>query len=244
MKKSELIGAILEVEPENKVAKSSRAGQPELTRELAAVKRRRATRERHTAVPGACVFRIESEELKSWKILLKDGRQSSLQLGKKAPHVGEVVPFDDGSAVVIGEVDDGLTITAGDLSVRDTIDSRQIYTTPNGTNVVFKRIQAGRIVLWSYKTQTEIMTGAHIELERTGRRAQPVAQKKRRMTQKILASWLISQNPSMTSSELTALMEGSFPSAQVGARHGPHYLSLSKSGKLPEAPDTDPRTWE
>ena len=63
------------------------------------------------------------------------------------------------------------------------------------------------------------------------------------MTQKSLSAYLIAANPSITGVELTTLLREAFPLARVEGRHGPHYLSLSRTGKLPEASEDDPRTW-
>ena len=45
--------------------------------------------------------------------------------------------------------------------------------------------------------------------------------------------------------ELDAELIAAFPQHQVGARHGRHYLSLARTGKLPEAQafEDDPRRW-
>ena len=63
-------------------------------------------------------------------------------------------------------------------------------------------------------------------------------------TQQQLAAWLIHSNPIIDSGELTARLAVAFPppAYRVGARHGAHYLSLYRTGKL-DVPDSDPRDW-
>lgn len=39
-------------------------------------------------------------------------------------------------------------------------------------------------------------------------------------------------NAKITGADVTALLAAGFPSAKIGARHGPHYLSLARTGKL------------
>ncbi len=63
-------------------------------------------------------------------------------------------------------------------------------------------------------------------------------------SQRQLAAWLIHSNPSLTADQLTSRLADAFPAPayNVGARHGPHYLSLYRTGKL-EVPESDPREW-
>lgn len=63
-------------------------------------------------------------------------------------------------------------------------------------------------------------------------------------TQWQLAAWLIHSNPSLTASQLTAELAVSFPPSayKVGPRHGAHYLSKFRTGKL-QVPESDPRGW-
>lgn len=63
------------------------------------------------------------------------------------------------------------------------------------------------------------------------------------MTQKLLASYLIANDPNITAAGLTAILQEEFPSCKVGKRHGSHYISQSKNGRLPEPPSEDPRSW-
>jgi hypothetical protein len=145
---------------------------------------------------------------------------------------------------VVAAIRDWDPVTAGDLQHLEKFDPRRVYATPNGTNVVFKRVDAGMTVLWSYKTQGEIKIGANVVLVRTDRQAEPTASSgSKRMTQRVLAAYLIAQDPDISAKELTEALSEAFPEAVVGRRHGAHYLSHSRNGRLPEAPATDPRTW-
>lgn len=73
---------------------------------------------------------------------------------------------------------------------------------------------------------------------------QPPRTHSRGFSQRQLAAWLIHSNPSLTADQLTAQLAVAFPppAYNVGARHGPHYLSLYRSGNL-EIPESDPREW-
>ena len=66
----------------------------------------------------------------------------------------------------------------------------------------------------------------------------------RPFTQRQLAGWLIHSNPTISAGDLTARLAAAFPppAYNVGLRHGPHYLSLYRTGKL-DVPDSDPRDW-
>lgn len=66
----------------------------------------------------------------------------------------------------------------------------------------------------------------------------------RPFTQRQLAGWLIRSNPNISAGDLTARLASAFPppAYKVGLRHGPHYLSLYRTGKL-DVPDSDPRDW-
>jgi hypothetical protein len=61
-------------------------------------------------------------------------------------------------------------------------------------------------------------------------------------TQSQFAAWLIHSNPRLTARELTAELAVAFPppAYNVGARHGAHYLSKYRTGKL-DVPQADPR---
>jgi hypothetical protein len=111
--------------------------------------------------------------------------------------------------------------------------------------VAFQRLDGNRVILWSYKHQSEISISNRVKLERTPRTAARIATKKRKNTQKLTAAYLIAQNPQVGDKELNRLLKEAFPSANIklDGRHGKHYLSLSRRGHLPVAPDTDPREW-
>lgn len=66
----------------------------------------------------------------------------------------------------------------------------------------------------------------------------------RSSTQAQLAAWLIHSNPTIGAGELTRSLAAAFPPPmyKVGPRHGPHYLSLYRTGKL-AVPVSDPRDW-
>ncbi len=59
-----------------------------------------------------------------------------------------------------------------------------------------------------------------------------------------LAAWLIYSNPTISAVELSGQLSAAFPrpTYKVGPRHGPHYLSLYRTGKL-AVPESDPRDW-
>lgn len=63
-------------------------------------------------------------------------------------------------------------------------------------------------------------------------------------TQADLAAWLIRSSPTIGAGELTAKLAVAFPPPlyKVGARHGAHYLSKYRTGKL-TLPESDPRDW-
>lgn len=64
------------------------------------------------------------------------------------------------------------------------------------------------------------------------------------VTQKDLAAWLIHSHPTITAGELTAKLAAAFPPPvyRIGTRHGGHYLSLYRTGKL-DVPASDPQDW-
>ena len=244
MTKAELRQKIKDIEPDNSVATDSRATRDALQRELRAARRRRASREAATAVPAALRYRVEEDGTYSWKLFDDDITPiTDLAYGKDLPMIGSIHPSIDGVALRVASRDSGLKIVAGDLCVREEFDPRRVYVTANGSNVTYKRDEGELIVLWSYKHNDEIAVGKRVVLNLTPRHAQPVAVMNRRKTQKIVAAWLIANNPGITGAELTAALAEAFPANRVSSRHGPHYLSLSRRGRLPEPPDEDPREW-
>jgi hypothetical protein len=194
------------------------------------------------AAPVKILVRNEASGY-SWKFV-SESQTFGPFFGQVAPKIGDAVsiPTKPPIDVVVAEVGDHLNITAGDLAARDKFDPRRVYTTTNGTSVVYKRTEGTRVVLWSYKINGEIMVSNSVEMSASDRVAEPVASG-RRPTQKLLAAYLIGQNPVITPQELTAQLAEAFPEAGVGKRHGPHYLSQSRRGRLPEPPDSDPRDW-
>lgn len=250
--KEQIRNSILELEPENVIANQGTSSHKDLKAEFAAVKRREEMRTAQSALPVMVSFRLEDKEYMSWKLVDKSTGEPMTRLfyGMEMPVRGELITIDVDNAeqpvtVCVHGQEQDLDILASDLPDREVFDSRRIYTTPNGTNVTFQREERGRIVLWSYKSQMEIAIGGSNLLERTDRMAPSVARKKRKMTQKILAAYLISQDPDITKQDLSALLKEAFPSANISVdgRHGAHYLSLSRTGKLPVASEDDPRTW-
>lgn len=245
--KAVMTSQILAEEPSNEIALQKTVSHASLKSELAAVLRRKKVEALGKSIDAILHFRMEEGELMSWRIHASDdGRQmTNLEFGTELPMVGMIVSLDEETCAAIKEHRDDLEIKASDLPVREKFDERRIYTTPNGTNVVYMREERGRIVLWSYKVHTEIMIGGLVGLTRTPKISQPKAVKPRKMTQKLLASYLIANNPDISGKELTSALKKAFPAANIieGGRHGPHYISLSRNGKLPMAPDTDPSSW-
>lgn len=240
---------ILDLEPSNAIAAQKSASHAELKAELTAVKRRLTLNQTMEAVEVDVVYRLEDDESMSWRVTNRaDGADlAGLVFGPELPRIGQLIEFDPEIPVqgLVKTVESGLQITAGDLPEREVFDPRRIYATPSGTMVTYMREERERIVLWSYKVQSEIMINQSVALTRTDRRAQPTAKKKRKKSQKLVAAYLIAQDPEITPRQLTALLKEAFPSANIDldGRHGPHYLSLSRTGKLPIAPEDDPRDW-
>ena len=243
MKKADIRTAIQALEPNNAVCRDSRATRADLLAELRSAKRRRASEEAARATPCVMVWREEENEYYSWKFLVGNEAQCPLQHGADLPMPGSIHPDVCGNPLRVSKMTSGLEIFCGDLCVRDEFDARRVYSTQSGSSVTYKRVEGDLVVLWSYKHGNEIALGAKVQLTRLNRKAQPTVQSKKRKTQKVVASWLISQQPDITGSELTELLKEAFPSHTVSARHGPHYQSLSRKGKLPEPPDEDPRNW-
>ena len=243
--KGQLIKDILALEPNNEVVNRSKVSHSDLTKELAAAKRRDKEKKSAEAIPAEVRYRTEGDTILSWEIrATEDGRViGALSYGDELPMIGQIISIGEGECVRISRHTAGLDITAGHLSVRERFDQRRIYVTTNGTKVTYKRRENGRVVLWSYKHQGEIAIGNHVVIERTDAVAKPTAAVRKKMTQKVFASWVIANNPSISGRQLTQELRDAFPQAAIGDRHGPHYLSLSKNGRLPEAPDSDPRTW-
>lgn len=243
MTKGDLKQTILDIEPGNEVASDPRSSHPQLATELTKVRERAAERSTTPATPGTARYRVEDSGF-SWRVEAEDflGKLSS---GPTLPSIGTRVPNDEGDPVEITEHASGLAIRAEDLEHREGFDPRRIYVTKSGNDVVFKRVDAGsgKPILWSFRQNMEIMVGKSVELERTDRTAKPTANAGRQMNQKNFAAYIIARNPAITGAELTALLREAFPNARVADRHGPHYLSLSRNGKLPEASEDDPRTW-
>jgi hypothetical protein len=245
--KNEMRDEICRAEPDNVVATNKKASHAELKAELSKIHDRlNSVADRPAPVEPVSValhFRIDGENV-TWKYADADGNMSVLKVGESMPGIGHTVLLDDGRPATITSRSGGLPITAGDLVTIEVFDPRRVYETPNRTKVVFKRADRGRTVLWSYTAQGEIAIGGHVVLSRTDSTAKPTSQRKKRMSQKALAAWLIANDPTITGKELTAAIRDAFPSSNVSDRHGPHYLSLSRHGRLPEPTDDDPRTWE
>lgn len=242
--KAEMATEIIKLEANNPVANSKGSRHGDLVTELAAAKRRKLSKDRDDATSVVVKYSTESGENLSWKFFRQDTDEdvSGLEYGLDLPIKGSIVRLDD-KPYTVAKVEDGLLVVAGDLPVRETFDARRIYTTPNGTRVCYKRTENNKIVLWSYKAAGEIMIGAQVRVDATENKAHPTARTPKRITQKVLAAFIISNNPLITPANLTKELQEAFPQAAVSARHGPHYLSLSRNGKLPEPPEDDPRDW-
>ena len=247
--KEAMRSSIVKLEPNNEVANRSSSGHAALKTELAAVKRRHQVKTASSAVQSILSYRLEDHDVMCWRLIDRSTGKaiSELGYGNQLPLVNELITIDPESGMMgrVSSHKEDLTIIAGDLPIRELFDARRIYTTPNGTSVVYMRQERGKVVLWSYKIHAEIMISGKVSLERTKRKSQPVARKKRKMTQKLVAAYLIADNPDITGMQLTLALKDAFPSANIteDGRHGPHYLSLSRNGKLPMAPEEDPRSW-
>lgn len=162
------------------------------------------------------------------------------------PSPGDVVYDMSVDHVSPASADDGLC--AADLPFRDSTDPRRIFMTELGSAIVFKRLSNGRVIVWSFKAENEVALHGRAKLTATDRVAGPVAGPKRRMTQEILAAYLIAEyaranGATIPAAKLVEALKEAFPSARIGDRHGTHYLSKSRTGNLPEPPETDPRLW-
>ncbi len=243
MNKSEIITAITEIEPSNRVVSNPRSSHDDLLEELRAARLRQAEKLGNPAAPATVRFRVETNGF-SWKIESEEFL-SELEFGATLPAVGTRMLGDDLDIVEIVDHEVGLVIRAGDLERRESFDPRRIYTKEAGNEVVFKRMdtESGKPVVWSFIQGMEILVGFNAKMTRTEKVAKPTARSGTKMTQKNLAAYLVSMNPVITGEQLTKELQAAFPNARVESRHGPHYLSLSRCGKLPEAPEDDPRQW-
>lgn len=244
MNKADVKRHILELEPANVVANAAGSSLAQLVVELSKIREQAMMLSSVSALPGTVRYRVEDDGF-SWRIEAEDFL-GDLDYGLVLPAIGTRIPNDEGDPIVLAEHEAGLAIIAGDLSSREKFDPRRIYITKSGNEVVFKRddSKTGKPILWSFRQSIEIMVGATTILDRTDREAKPVAQSGLVMNQKNLSAYVIARNPSITGAELTAILREAFPNARVNDRHGPHYLSLSRNARLPEASDEDPRTWK
>lgn len=245
--KEDLKKSILALEPNNRVVNMIRVTNQALQQELVEAQHRNKQRlETLTADGKPCTVRFRTEETGyTWRLESED-YLSEIFYGPDLPAIGTRAIDDEDEAIVVIEALAGLAIRASDLPVRETFDPRRIYAMKNGgLEITFKRAdpESGKSVVWSFKQNMEVILGHNTELTRTDRQATATAAGHRRMSQKVLAAYLIATKPDITPTELTAILRAEFPLARVDARHGPHYISLSRNGKLPEASDTDPRTW-
>lgn len=243
-KPADLKRQIKELEPENKVAADPRATESRLERELKAAQRRTVQRRLSEggAVAQATVrFRQEDDGF-SWKVEWPEGL-GEVEFGKELPPIGSVVGGENNEPLVVCEHIEGLTIHAADLMKRELFDPRRKYSPKMGGEIVFKRMEGGKPIVWAFGHCAEMRLSPSMVLTRTDQVAKPNAQQARIMTQKILSAYVIHLNPEITGPELTEILRRAFPNASIGKRHGPHYLSLSRNNKLDEPPDSDPREW-
>ena len=232
------------IDPANKVALDPKSTPAQLERELSRVQRVAVTK-KPDETPAVVKYRHEESGGFSWHIESPDF-YSEIQHGKELPFIGITMADDEGGTLRVSEHVECTTIRASDLAGREEFDQRRIYRVKStGTEVVFKRLdpKTGKPIVWSFGTGMEIIVGNGMEMIRTDRTARPTARNGGQMTQKNLAAYLIGQNPAISATQLTQELRDAFPQLQVGDRHGPHYLSLSRTGRLAEAPTTDPRTW-
>lgn len=243
MDKSRTKIAILGIEPQNPIALDVRSSANQLSAELSKVHERSMARSTEKPINGTVRYRIEEDGF-SWRIEAEDFL-GDLCHGKILPALGIWVANDIGDPIVLVEHIAGLAILAGDLEFREEFDPRRIYITKSANDVVWKRTdpKSGKPILWSFRQSMEISVGVSMIVDRTDRTAKPVANSGRKMNQKNLSAWVISRKPDITGDELTDILRTAFPSASISHRHGPHYLSLSRNGGLPEASEDDPRTW-
>jgi hypothetical protein len=244
--KDDIRANILKVEPENAVALDPAAPHKALADEMKNVKKRQDDKTKKDSINVGVLYRMEDDNKMSWKFVDDEGEPvvNRLFFGAQLPIVGNIISVSDTLNVVVKSAPKaGLTICAGDLEFREAFDCRRIYLTGNGTKVVFKRTENDRTVLWSYRVQSEVMINRKVQLDRTEDLASAAAVIKKKMTQKVLAAFLISRDPNIAPNQLTAELQNAFPQALISSRHGPHYLSLSRNGKLPEPSEDDPRTW-
>jgi len=65
-----------------------------------------------------------------------------------------------------------------------------------------------------------------------------------RITARLVASWLFDRDPYITDAELNRILAGlDLPHDRFVRKDGSHYRRLWRDGRLPPAPETDPRTW-
>ena len=244
MTRSALKAEILKLEPNNRVAVDTRTSYGQMAAEYECVKVRSKNRPDGVTMEPATVKYMSEKVGFSYRIEGEDFLGDYTYTPVALPEIGYWF-IDDGTTFEVVEHLPGLTIRAGDLDKRESFDPRRIYTVKAGNEVVFKRIDSatGKPVLWSYRQSMEIIVSPLMELTPTESYAKASASGHKTMTQKVFAAWAISRSPDITGKELTALLMETFPNHNVTTRHGPHYLSLSKNGRLPEAPDDDPRLW-
>jgi len=241
--KTDLRKELRAIEPGNSAIRDSRATWGDLNEEIKKAKRRMAASKSKNAVSSTLRYREEENEIFSWKIFVDGVSQCELHVTSELPEVGSIHPDFDGNPLRIDYVKKTLKITCEDIAIREEFDKRRVYETEAGSAITYKRIEGKFTVFWSYKHSDEIALGPGVVLKRLNRQAQPTAVKKNKKTQKIVAAYIISQTPDITGAKLTEELEKAFPEHRVTSRHGPHYLSLSRKGKLPEPPSTDPREW-
>lgn len=242
--KRDLRKQILDLNSSSRVATDSRSTVEDLERELEIARILKAQSDRSNAIKCDVVYREEDDGY-SWKLVRHgtDEVLTKLKYGDKLPLLDTVHPTESNEAALIVFRTDKLKIVSGDLPEREKFDARRVYKTASKTNIVYKRVDSNLVIVWSYKRGTEIGIGSKLELTRTGKTASATAAKTKKLTQRLLAAYLIANNPDITNAQLTNALIKAFPEHQIGARHGGHYRSLSASGRLPEPPDSDPREW-
>ena len=243
--KDQLRGELLSIEPDNVVAASSSASHSELSAELRNARRRAAPPE---PVDVTVLHREEFDNKYSWVALLDGVKVHGPIFSSSIPYVGCIFDLESGRKAKVISAAEGLEVLVRDLADRDPHDPNRIYETPKGTEVKFKRVEKGRTILFSFKSADEIMLPEDSVLTVTNSTARPKAEPGKKMTQKVLAAFLIAKyrednGRDIIGKDLTEALRQAFPDANIGDRHGPHYLSLSRKGKLCEPPDSDPRDW-
>lgn len=242
--RSEILNELRELDPRHRMLTGKTASYEALAEAVVELRGSLKAAENRTEVEAEALQLLSAQ----WAYRAVGPPVGTVSTAGRPPAVGDRIPTGhiDGMTVFakVARVRPWAVVVAGDLPELERLDPRRVWETPNGTSVVYKRQDGPMIVLWSYKSQGEIKVGRGMVVLATDHSAEPTALTgSKRMTQRILAAFLIAENPQITASELGTALKAAFPGHTIGRRHGAHYLSHSRCGRLPEAPATDPRGW-